>query len=77
MWFEYEPEIRAIGDVLDAEPAVSELAVSTGGTLRFAHVGRVRFLLRGEPHERRHEYRRSEQAPGIGFSTRGLQGGVS
>ena len=54
MWFEYEPEIRAIGDVLDAEPAVSELAVSTGGTLRFARVGRVRFLLRGEPHERRH-----------------------
>lgn len=51
MYFEYDPEFRVVGDVLDAEPTVSELAVSTGGTFRFTRIGRVRFLLRGEPHE--------------------------
>lgn len=51
MYFEYDPDFRVIGDVLDVEPTVSELTVSTGGTFRFTRIGRVSFLLLGESHE--------------------------
>lgn len=51
-YFDYDSACCVVGEVVDADPVLADLDVSTGGTFRFTRVGVVRFEL----HEAEHEF---------------------
>ena len=50
-FFDYDPELRVLGDVEPAEPELRELDSSTGERIRFRRFATVGFLLAGEPQQ--------------------------
>jgi uncharacterized protein (DUF1684 family) len=47
-YFDYDPEFRVLGEVVEAEPRGFEIGASGGGTIAFDRFASVRFELGGE-----------------------------